>query len=222
MKYRNLIWDFNGTLLDDMGICIDAINVLLYERNLPLMTSHRYQEIFTFPVKEYYIKAGFRFDKEPFEIPAHQFIDHYRKALRNSKLHDGVTEVLALMKSRGYRQFILSAMEKEFLLETLNLHNIKVFFDNIYGIEDHLGHSKTEVASKPILENHLIPSECIIIGDTLHDWEVSTEISVPCILVSHGHQSETRLKAAGCPVMTSLEDVTDFICLRENESENDK
>lgn len=206
-----LIWDWNGTLLDDVKICIDSVNILLYQRNLPLMREERYKEIFTFPVKEYYIEAGFDFNKEPFEIPAHQFIDHYRRALRHSILHDGVKDTLNSLKEKGYRQFILSAMEKEFLLENLEQHMVIPYFERIYGIEDHLGHSKTDVARKLIRENSIKLDQALMIGDTLHDYEVSRELGIRCLLVANGHQSEARLKSAGCPVLRSLAEVVDYL-----------
>lgn len=211
MVVDTLIWDWNGTLLDDVRICIDSINILLYERNLPLMKEDRYKDIFTFPVKEYYIKAGFDFSKEPFEIPAHQFIDQYRKALRSSVLHEGVKETLDMLRGQGYRQFILSAMEKDLLMENLGQHSLVEYFERIYGIEDHLGHSKTDVARKLIEENSIKLDQAVIIGDTLHDYEVSQELGIRCLLIANGHQSEARLKSAGCPVMRSLAEVVGYL-----------
>ena len=64
---KAIIWDWNGTLLDDVELCINSMNLLLKERNLQALTIDRYREIFTFPVKEYYQKAGFNFKTENFE-----------------------------------------------------------------------------------------------------------------------------------------------------------
>ena len=66
-KTTTVIWDWNGTLLDDAPVCVAAINDMLRERSLPQLSAERYQEIFCFPVSEYYRKAGFDFSKEPFE-----------------------------------------------------------------------------------------------------------------------------------------------------------
>ena len=57
--YRTIIWDWNGTLLDDVDISIAATNMLLEERGLPLLDKKRYQEVFDFPVKDYYARIGF-------------------------------------------------------------------------------------------------------------------------------------------------------------------
>ncbi len=91
---KTIIWDFNGTLLDDVDICVQCMNVLLAERGLQKLDFQRYREIFTFPVRDYYREAGFDFSEEEFEIPAHQFIELYRDEIRKARLFDDVIPVL--------------------------------------------------------------------------------------------------------------------------------
>ena len=81
---NTIIWDWNGTLLDDVDICIDIINELLSIRNQQPLTRSRYREIFTFPVKDYYSKAGFDFTQEPFDkIPVVDKEDTFHTQLRS-------------------------------------------------------------------------------------------------------------------------------------------
>ena len=74
------------SLIDDVDICIVAMNKLLAARNLNLLTLEKYKQVFEFPVKNYYKKIGFIFDQEPFEIPAMQFIDGYQLLMSQAKL----------------------------------------------------------------------------------------------------------------------------------------
>ena len=73
-KYTHLIWDWNGTLQDDVWLCIDVMNSLLHRRRKPAITLQQYREIFRFPVKDYYLKAGLDYEIEPFELIAEEFI----------------------------------------------------------------------------------------------------------------------------------------------------
>ena len=73
----NIIWDWNGTLLNDVDICVKSMNHLLEKRNLPLLDINRYKTVFGFPVKDYYAKIGFDFTKENFEIPANEYMDWF-------------------------------------------------------------------------------------------------------------------------------------------------
>ena len=78
MELNHIIWDWNGTLLDDRWLCVDAINKSLLLRNLPVIDENRYLEIFCFPVEKYYLKLGFDFEKEPFTISGSEFIKNYK------------------------------------------------------------------------------------------------------------------------------------------------
>ena len=57
-----ILWDWNGTLLDDVDLCVDALNRLLAGFGYPQRYDHeRYRAIFGFPIEEYYVRAGFDF-----------------------------------------------------------------------------------------------------------------------------------------------------------------
>ena len=212
MKYaKAIIWDWNGTLLDDVHICIDGINSLLKERQLPVLHTERYKDIFTFPVKDYYEKAGFDFNAEPFDIPAMQFIDYYRRHIINAQLFPEVLEVLDHFKKDGYQQSILSAMEHDFLHQSIKDKEIYSYFDHITGINNHFAESKT-IKARKLLE--LMKSELeqtTIVGDTIHDFEVAKEIGCRVILVTQGHQSESRLNKLNCEKVNNLKELTSLL-----------
>ena len=201
---KTVIWDFNGTLLDDMQVCIDCMNLMLKERNLPPLDLVHYRQIFSFPVSDYYLSLGFDFEKEPFEIPAHQFIDLYRENLHRAPLHAEVQEMLHYFREKNARQVILSAMEQNFLEETLASKGILAYFDKICGITNHLGEGKLEMAKELLAELGGNREEIILIGDTLHDYEVARGSGIDCILVANGHQSYERLQGLDCLVLEGM------------------
>ena len=65
----SIIWDWNGTLVDDAPVFINIMNFFLSQRNLPLITLEDYRRSFVFPVKNYYKNLGFDFSKESFLFP---------------------------------------------------------------------------------------------------------------------------------------------------------
>ena len=202
-----ILWDFNGTLLDDMQVCIDCMNIMLKERKLPALDLARYREIFTFPVKEYYLELGFDFKQEPFEIPAYQFIDLYRENMHNAPLQTKAEEMLRYFRLLGYRQIILSAMEQDFLEDTLREKNIHHYFDKIAGIKNHLGEGKLEMARELSAEIGENPGNIYLIGDTIHDYEVARDTGIPCILVARGHQSMNKLNGLNCLILNNLNEL---------------
>lgn len=201
---RTLIWDWNGTLLNDIDLCIETINVLLANRKLPLLNSVKYKEVFSFPVKDYYAEIGFDFEKEPFEIPAKEFIDKYNRDVTNCRLHEGTTEVLRYFQTTGRQQIVLSAMEQSILEQTLAQCRITHFFDKISGLDNHYAHSKIDNGKALIKRMKLDPAEICLIGDTIHDFEVAQELGCRCILIANGHQSEKRLMKTGCKILKNI------------------
>ena len=68
LKYNHIIWDWNGTLLNDVELCASIMNNLLRNESLSEISLEKYREIFTFPVEEYYKLAGHNFERNSFEI----------------------------------------------------------------------------------------------------------------------------------------------------------
>ena len=201
---NSVIWDWNGTLLNDIDLCISSINALLADRKIPQINKETYKEVFSFPVKEYYKNIGFDFEKEDFSIPAHQFIDLYTRNFDSCPLQNSAVEVLSFLREKGVRQFVLSAMEHEMLEKTLEMKGITRFFEGVAGLQDHYAVSKIE-QGKQLISNFKIDIEKTwLIGDTIHDFEVATELGIKCILIADGHQSVERLKQTGGIVISDL------------------
>jgi len=201
---NSVIWDWNGTLLNDIDLCISSINALLTDRKIPQINKKTYKDVFSFPVKEYYKNIGFDFEKEDFSIPAHQFIDLYTRNFDSCPLQNSAVEVLSFLREKGVRQFVLSAMEHEMLEKTLEMKGITRFFEGVAGLQDHYAVSKIE-QGKQLISNFKIDIEKTwLIGDTIHDFEVATELGVKCVLIADGHQSVERLKQTGGIVIDDL------------------
>lgn len=204
-RIKNLVWDFNGTLLNDFNLCLQSINELLHTRNKKQLTSADYLEIFTFPVQDYYTQAGFNFKEEPYEKVAIEFMDLYLKNVPDCPLHENVHELLAMTRRSGYRQIILSAMEATELRKLTKSLKIDGYFEHIHGIDNHMAAGKVHLAHEAIRAAGFLPDETCLIGDTLHDAEVARQTGMHCILISNGHQSKERLNHSGVPVIESLE-----------------
>ena len=209
--YNTIIWDWNGTLLDDLELSLGATNTLLRDRNLPTLSVERYKEIFKFPVIDYYKEAGFDFEKEPFEIPARQYMDLYHEGEPETRLFPDVVETLTYFKNNSYRQIVLSAMEDGNLNKMIRNAGISDFFDGIFGIKDDYAREKVTIGKQVIRNLNLNPGECLMIGDTLHDAEVAEQCGFDCILYSGGHVSKQRLKTKGHRIIERLSDIKEII-----------
>ena len=102
MKYTAVIWDFNGTIADDIDLGIGAVNKMLAERGLPsLSTREEYRAKLRFPIKDYYADLGFDFSKEPYEKLAHEWIALYNAGEKDVRACAGAPEAIRRISEIG-------------------------------------------------------------------------------------------------------------------------
>lgn len=208
---KAVIWDWNGTLLNDIDICIYCVNKLLENRNIKTINREKYVDIFTFPVRDYYEKAGFDFSKEKFEVPAMEFIHLYYQNLKNAKLFSESESILQEFKQQGIKQYVLSAMEHKSLVKSLKDYGIYDFFIDINGIDNHYAHSKLDIGRGLSKNIPFEKNEIILVGDTLHDKDVADGLGVNHILLANGHQSKKRLQEKTSLVLNNMHEFLNLI-----------
>lgn len=211
---KTIIWDWNGTLLDDLDLSLESVNVLLKERNIPTLSIEKYKDIFGFPVVDYYVKAGFDFEKEAFEVPAKQYVKLYAAGASELKLFPDVVDTLTFFKENNYRQIVLSAMKDDNLKQMIHNAEISHFFDGIFGIKDNYAREKVSLGKQVVENLKLNPAECLMIGDTLHDAEVAEQCGFNCILFSGGHVSKQRLETKGKKIINSLSELKQIVAIQ--------
>jgi phosphoglycolate phosphatase len=209
--YKCIIWDWNGTLLNDLEICINVMNGVLNKRKLPLLNIEKYTEIFGFPVKCYYEKLGFDFEKEPFEQISTEYVIAYQKESLSAKLSDNCVSTLEHFRNEGVTQIILSASKIEHLEEQVRYFGISDFFDALLGLDNVHASSKVGIGKEWLSESGFNKRDVLLIGDTIHDYETACEIGCDCILVAHGHQNRERLAGLGVSIVESLKEVEYYL-----------
>ena len=207
MKYKHIIWDWNGTLWDDTWLCTEINNHMLRRRNLPEITIGFYQDRLCFPVSDYYCQLGFDYQKDPYNKLAEEFIAEYEARRFECALRDGARELIATLQERGIPQAVLSAYQHDTLMQAVNYFQLQEFFEDVIGLNDIYAAGKVENGKTYISGLEIDPSEVLFIGDTIHDFEVAEAMGVNCVLVANGHNSRPRLEACGVPVFGSLAEV---------------
>jgi phosphoglycolate phosphatase len=205
-KYEHIIWDWNGTLFNDVELCVDIINGILVNHYLSPLTINQYKEIFTFPVKDYYAKAGLDFTKYSFEELGSQWMKEYQRRRKEGKLYDKAKDTLDFISSEGIEQSVLSAYMHDDLLEVIKNFRIDSYFTHIAGLNHIYATSKVDIGKD--LMNKISYGNVLMIGDTIHDYEVAKEIGADCILIADGHQSAEKLTASGVPVLSNLNELS--------------
>ena len=192
MKY--VVFDFNGTILDDVMVGLKAENVCIKTfLNRPPLTLDEYLHVFTFPVKSYYEKIGFNWnDGYTYEEVGDLWFKMYREFRNEYKVFDGVEQMLIKNHELGNKNILLSASSLVELKVQLEELGISQYFDEVLGIDNIYAESKVEIAVKWIQGKN--PDDCMFIGDSLHDLESAKAMGIKnCVLVAKGHQAKDIL-----------------------------
>ena len=202
-----IIWDFNGTILDDVQLCIDIENQMAIDWGLKVATITRemYRENFCFPVIRYYEKMGYDLQQVSYEDISREFQKRFDEAYLNLELCPGFRERVEEFQQQGYQQVILSATQQSELDKQVKNLGIENYFMDVIGIQDNLAHSKVQTAIQWMAQNQIDPKDCLYLGDTDHDYEVAKAIGIQRVyLIAQGHQSLSILKKTKAKVFESL------------------
>lgn len=202
-EYDHIIWDWNGTLLNDLDVAISAVTPQLKQFDLPIPSKETYRENFGFPVKDYYTKLGFRFDKVSYGEIADQFIKNYEENLHLAEIYQGTEELLAHVKEQGKQQSVLSAASQEHLNMILPKFKVHHYFDRVFGLSDNQAGSKVARGHQLMEKTTVPPERTLLIGDTDHDYEVGEALGVAVLLIADGHQNFERLQKMAPRVIPS-------------------
>jgi len=212
MKFKHIIWDWNGTLLDDTWLCVEVLNGLLKKRGREAITNEDYRQNFGFPVIQFYNYLGFDTDTDSFEKVSHEFIGDYEaRWFAECALHAETQEILSALGAKGLTHSVLSAAKQEALESGISHFGIREHFTGLCGTDNIFAHGKIERGRHWIKQLHWDPSEIVLIGDTLHDFEVAEAMGTECILLAHGHHTPERLASTGKPVAHSLRELVEMV-----------
>jgi phosphoglycolate phosphatase len=208
---RHVIWDWNGTLVDDVSLCVQILNQELKAHQIEEISINEYRQKFFFPVACYYKKLGLPFSGFKYEALAKRYISEYRKRFKECQLHDGAFKTLEWLNSQKISQSILSAGKQSDLESFVKHFAVDSFFCFFDGAKDIEARGKDERAHEHLSEIGINSEDVLLVGDTCHDWEVSQIIGCRSLLFTLGHVESGRLKRNESTVITSLSEVCTWV-----------
>ena len=210
---KSVIWDFNGTILDDVELAAGSINEVLRRRNLPTIDKATHRRIFRFPVSDYYRSLGFDLDREEQGDISDEFHRVYQSGVESCSLNPGIAEALEYLGELGIDQFVLSAAQEEMVVAWVRINGIQSRFKGVYGLSDRLAVSKARRCRDLIEDFDLDPSATLFIGDTDHDVAVARAVGCRPLVVLQGHQDGSRFAGADCEIYDTFHDLVNALRL---------
>ncbi|MBR4489996.1 HAD family hydrolase [bacterium] len=205
MTKKMIIFDWNGTLIDDVWLNLNAINGVLEKRGIKPITIEYYKENFCFPVSIFYKELGL--DLKEWDDIAKEFGNLYMSGIEKVKLFPDVLPSLEELRKAGIETGIFSAMEHQTLNRHVEMLRISHYFRFIEGIENHYAEGKTHLCKKILEKSGYSEKELLFVGDTCHDYETAKAIGCDIALVSRGHNTAEILRNTGAPVFNSISEL---------------
>lgn len=186
---RYILWDWNGTLLDDTQAALDTLNIMLAKRGVKPIEMGFYRDHFAFPVRPFYESIGMELENEDWDALAQEYHDIY--AAQPKQLNSGAFAALELVKEAGVGQSIISALRQDLLDRATADYGVAPYMECIYGVDNLDGASKLDRALE--LLTRIDATDPVVIGDSLHDKEVADALGVRCVLCGQGSHAAWRL-----------------------------
>lgn len=210
-EYKVLIWDFNGTLIDDIDAALSSVNDMLIRRSLPVINFEQYASYVDTPIIKFYEHIFEDLYSMDFDEIAAEFNEGYENHLKDRAVMANADEVLEYFNGKGKLQTVISATHINKVTKRLAEFGLTDYFDRILAHDNLIAEDKTHLAVKYFAEKGIDPNEAIVIGDCVADFKMAQAIGCDCVLTTQGHQSRVEFAETTAVVIDSLTELKNLI-----------
>ena len=208
----HIIWDFNGTLLNDAQLGVDCDNYVFDALGLPRITIEDYRRHMTMPVRDFYTALGVDLNVYKYETISRLWLDRFNQYAVSVGLVPGAMEAIERLSALGFTQSILSASYEKSLRQQCEALGLCGAMAAIDGLGDESAVKKTDIGRQQMERLCLSAEDTVLIGDMAADSELADVLGIGCVLVPWGHNDAQRLKNTGRAVAESFEALEEILC----------
>ncbi len=209
---RHIIWDFNGTLLNDAQLGVNADNHVFDALGLPRITIEDYRAHMTMPVRDFYTSLGVDLSVYPYETISSIWLDYFNQYAVGVGLVPDAMDLIVRLKEKGFTQSILSASYEVSLMEQCNALGLAAHMTRIDGLEDESAQKKTDIGRRQLQRLGMTGEDVVLVGDMVADAQLADALGAACILVLWGHNDTARLQKTGKPVAHTMQELEEMLC----------
>ena len=206
-EVKHIIWDWNGTLIDDVSLCVYILNSILTDHGKEQVSINQYRKTFFFPVSKFYESLSLPCSGEEYERLAQNYIKKYREEYKSCFLHDHAFETIKSLQMLGVSQSIFSAGMQSDLEEFVNFYGLMDFMTLVDGANNIYAKGKGDRVHDHFIKVSHHADQVLLIGDTLHDAEVAASVGCSVLLFEKGHFCEERLRNSPAQSFNNLLEV---------------
>jgi len=189
----DVVFDFDGTLVDSRSVAIRLYNAIAERKGYGLLTNSGLEELRNLSV----LDRSKRLGVSPWRLPGlvTQVLQDYRGALHEIDFHEGILELLRELRGRGLRLSILSTNDEGNIREVLRRHALEGWVEGIHCSSRVFG--KARLLRALMKRGGLSREQLVYVGDECRDVEACKQAGVKVIAVQWGFDSTALLQNAG-------------------------
>lgn len=209
----HLVWDWNGTLLDDLDLVVGSTNASLATAGGAPVARDDHRRDFRRPVHHYYgALLGRDVDEDEFAKLDRAFHEAYDTGLPECLLAAGAEGAI---KAWPGPQSLLSMWFHDSLVPTVDRYGLTPYFRRIDGLRSAVGGgSKAPYLRVHLEELGIAGTDCVLIGDSVDDAVAAASVGARIVLYSGGITHPDRLRTVGVPVADTLAEAVEIALSR--------
>lgn len=195
MKYKNILFDLDGTISDSSPGIINAYQYSLNKMGFPQDDPSVIKSYIGSPLRSYYTEQK-KLDAPDSETAVKFFREYYTdKGIFENTLYERMDELIGELNNNGNRLFIATSKPLEFALRILNHFKVKEYFTSIHGSDMSADNKpKDKLISDAIIMNGLNKAESVMVGDRYHDIRGAKVNGIDSIAVTYGFGSRAEIE----------------------------
>lgn len=207
----HLVWDWNGTLLDDLPVVIDAVNRALRPFGLNPITVGVYRDHYTRPVRRFYDRLFGRevSDEEWLRLNT-SFHEKYFELAGRVDLAPGARNAMDTLKEAGWTQSLLSMSPQDWLEQIVDRLGLTDLFEIVDGLSGPTGGVKAGHLDAHLETLGIAGNGVVVVGDTPDDVAAARHVGARAILFHGGSHHIDVLEAEGVPIAETIEEAVDI------------
>ncbi|GAB1694639.1 HAD family hydrolase [Krasilnikovia sp. M28-CT-15] len=209
MARKHLVWDWNGTLLDDLHLVVSSTNHAFAATGGRSVDPDEHRRRFRRPVAEFYAEILERaVDAEEFGRLDRIFHEAYRLGLTTASL---AADAQAALTTWPGTQSLLSMWFHDELVPAIETYGLAGVFARVDGLRTEVGGDlKAGHLARHLAELGVAGTDVVLIGDSLDDASAAQSVGGVAVLYTGGFTDPARLRASGLPVADTLVEAVDI------------
>lgn len=205
MSVQHVVWDWNGTLLDDLEVVLGAVNVAMATLDGPPVDGDIYRTHFTRPIQHFYEGLlGRSISESEWHLLNDTYHEAYYSQVHDAPLAFDALDALARVDGLGWNQSLLSMTPQARLEWVVADHGLFDRLQPVTGLPGQTGGLKAEHMELHLDRQNLVGPQVAVIGDTPDDVTAARAVGAVAILYDSGSHHREQLDEVGVPVVNSL------------------